>query len=88
LTYLVSHRNALSAVRADHELRSKVEEHLRALQARADEIVLRHRGTIIAVADQLRIRRQLSGEEVRRIVDATPSDYGSLTVTPRIRDQC
>jgi hypothetical protein len=27
---------------------------------------------IVAVAEQLRIHRQLSGEEVRRIVDATP----------------
>jgi cell division protease FtsH len=72
LTYLVSHRNALGAVRADRELRTKVEQHLRTLQERADEIVRRHRDAIVAVADQLRTRRQLSGEEVRRIVEATP----------------
>ena len=67
------------AVRADHELRSKVEQHLRTLQARADEIVRRYRDAIIAVADQLSIRRQLSGEEIRRIVDATPPDENART---------
>jgi cell division protease FtsH len=72
LTYLVSHQDALGVVRADREIRSRVEEHLRALEARADEIVLRHRDAVVAVSDQLRIRRQLSGEEVRRIVEATP----------------
>jgi cell division protease FtsH len=72
LTYLVSHRDALGAVRADRELRSKVEQHLRTLQARADEIVHGHRDAIVAVADQLRTRRQLSGDEIRQIVEATP----------------
>jgi cell division protease FtsH len=72
LTYLVSHRDALAAVRADQRLRNRVEQHLRILQARADEMVQRHRDAIVAVADQLRTRRQLSGEEVRRIVDGTP----------------
>jgi len=72
LTYLVSHRDALAAVRADQRLRNRVEQHLRILQARADEIVHKHRDTILAVADRLQTRRQLSGEAVRRIVDATP----------------
>lgn len=70
LTYLTSHQDALSAVRGSRNLRATVERHLKALQARADELVMRHRDTIIAVADQLRIRRQLSGEEVRRIFTA------------------
>ena len=74
LTYLVSHRDALAAVRTDRELRSKVEQHLQALQARADETVRRHRDAIIAVAGRLRMRRQLSGEEIRRIFDATASN--------------
>jgi ATP-dependent Zn protease len=72
LTYLVSYQEALAAVRADLRLRSVVERHMRILQARAEMIVRRHRDAIVAVAEQLRIRRQLSGEEVRRIVDATP----------------
>jgi cell division protease FtsH len=72
LTYTVSYQEALAAVRADHELRARVEQHMRTLQARADEIVRRHRDAITAVADQLRIRRQLSGEEISRIFDATP----------------
>jgi cell division protease FtsH len=79
LTYIVSFKKALAAVRDDRELRSKVEQHLRTLQARADEIVRRHRDAIIAVADQLSIRRQLSGEEVRRIFDATPPDENAQT---------
>jgi cell division protease FtsH len=79
LTYIVSHQDVLNAVRADRELRSKVEQHLRSLQARTDEIVRRHRDAIIAVADQLSIRRQLSGEEIRRIVEATPPDENART---------
>lgn len=79
LTYITSYKEALAAVRDDCELRSKVEMHLRALQGRAEEIVDRHRDAIIAVADQLRTRRQLSGEEIRRIFDATsPSDQSEI----------
>lgn len=71
LTYITSFKEALAAVRDDRELRSKVEQHLRSLQGRAEELVHRHRDAIIAVADRLRMHRQLSGEEVRRIVQAT-----------------
>jgi cell division protease FtsH len=67
-------------VRADRELRSKVEQHLRSLQARTDEIVRRHRDAITAVADQLRTRRQLSGQEIRRIVEATPPNGQTETI--------
>ncbi len=75
LTYITSFKEALGAVRDDHELRSKVEQHLRALQGQAEEIVQRHRDAIVAVADRLRTHRQLSGDEVRRIFDATsPND--------------
>jgi cell division protease FtsH len=79
LIYIISHKDALNAVRADRRLRGRVEQHLRTLQARADELVRRHRDAIIAVADQLRIRRQLSGQEIRRIVDATPPDENART---------
>ncbi|MGM5022187.1 AAA family ATPase [Tardiphaga sp. 367_B4_N1_1] len=72
LTYVTSFKEALAAVRGDRKLRSKVERHMQALQGRAEEIVHRHREAIVAVADRLRTRRQLSGEEVRRIVEATP----------------
>jgi cell division protease FtsH len=74
LTYLVSHRDALAAVRVDERLRGRVERHLRTLHIRADEIVHRHRDAIIAVANQLQIRRQLSGDEIRQIVEARPSN--------------
>jgi hypothetical protein len=71
LTYVISYQDALQAVRADLKLRARVEAHLRKLQARADEIVRRHRDAIIAVAHQLRLRRHLSGDEIRRIFEAT-----------------
>ncbi|SEI20896.1 AAA family ATPase [Tardiphaga sp. OK245] len=74
LTYITSFKDALAAVRDDRELRSKVERHMQALQGRAEEIVHRYRDAIVAVADRLRTRRQLSGEEVRRIVEATPTN--------------
>ena len=71
LTYLVSYADSLQAVRADPQLRARVERHLRRLQARADKVVREHRGAILAVAEQLRIRRHLSGDEIRRIFEAT-----------------
>jgi len=73
LVYISSYQDALNAVRGDRELRTKVELHLQTLQARTDEIVRRHRDAIIAVAERLRTQRQLSGEEIRRIVDAAPA---------------
>jgi cell division protease FtsH len=80
LTYTISYQEALLAVRTDRELRIKVEQHMRALEARANELVQRNRDAIVAVADRLRTHRQLSGEEVRRIVEATPpSDQPETT---------
>lgn len=85
LTYITSFKEALSAVRENRDLRSKVEEHLRALQGRAEEIVHRHRDAIGAVADRLITRRQLSGEEVRRIVeDNTPRNDQTETVNHQL----
>jgi cell division protease FtsH len=73
LTYLVSHDDVLQAVRGDLALRARVERHIRRLQARADKIVREHRGAILAVAERLRIRRHVSGDEIRRIFEATPA---------------
>ncbi|WGD51460.1 hypothetical protein QA641_39445 [Bradyrhizobium sp. CB1650] len=72
LAYVVSHRDALSAVRGDRELRSKVEQHLQMLQLRTETLVRRHRNAILAVAEWLRTRRHLSGAEILRIIEATP----------------
>lgn len=71
LIYVYSHRDALAAVSIDRELRKTVEQHLQVLQARADQLVRSHRDEILAVADRLKSQRQLSGEEVRRIVVST-----------------
>lgn len=71
LIYVCSHRDALAAVGIDRELRETVEQHLQVLQARADQVVRSHRDAILAVADRLKLQRQLSGEEIRRIVLST-----------------
>ncbi|WP_298885628.1 AAA family ATPase [uncultured Bradyrhizobium sp.] len=71
LAYLSSYEDVLHAVRGDREIRSRVERHLQILQARAEKTVRRHQSAILAVAEQLRSRRALSGAEIRRIVEAT-----------------
>jgi ATP-dependent Zn protease len=71
LVYLVSHEAALEAVRTDLKMRARVEKHMRKLQKRADGVVRRHRHAIVAVAEQLRIRRHLSGDEIRNIFEAS-----------------
>ena len=71
LTYLVSNEDVLQAVRGDLALRARVERHIRRLQARADKVVREHRDAIVAVAEQLRIRRHLAGDEIRRIFEVT-----------------
>jgi cell division protease FtsH len=72
LVYLVSHEDALQAVRNDLKMRARVERHIRRLHRRADDLVREHRNAIVAVAEQLRIRRHLSGDEIRRIFEAAP----------------
>jgi cell division protease FtsH len=81
LVYLVSQQEALKAVRADLNLRKRVEVHMRKLQKRADDVVQAHRQTIIAVAEQLRIRRHLSGDEIRSIFAATAPSAPMSRVT-------
>jgi cell division protease FtsH len=72
LVYLVSHQDAIEAVRSDLKMRARVERHMRKLDRRADDLVRKHRSAIVAVAEQLRIRRHLSGDEIRKIFEATP----------------
>jgi len=81
LVYLVSHADALQAVRSDPQIRSRVERHMRRLQLRADNIVRQHRDSIEAVAEQLRVRRHLSGAEIRRIVEASAFSGSRILVT-------
>ena len=82
LAYLTSYEDALQAVRADRDLRARVEAHMRALQNRANEVVRQNRDAIIAVAEQLSIRRHLSGDEIRRLFEAnTPPAPPALAAT-------
>lgn len=73
LAYVSSYEDVLDAVRDDRELRCKVEGHLQILEMRTERIVRRHRSAILAVAEQLRARRHLSGKQIRRILDAAPA---------------
>jgi cell division protease FtsH len=79
LVYLVSHEAALEIVRSDLKVRARVERDMRRLQKRANEIVRRHRDAILAVAEQLRIRRRMSGDEIRRIFELTTAADRSRT---------
>jgi cell division protease FtsH len=81
LVYLVSHADALQAVRNDPKIRSRVERHMRRLQVRADDFVREHRDAIVAVAEQLRVRRHLSGAEICRIVEASAFSGSRILVT-------
>lgn len=81
LVYLTSHADALEAVRNDRELRDRVERDMRRLQARADDVVRKHCKAIVAVAEQLRLRRHLSGDEIRSIFKATPPPIPSARPT-------
>jgi cell division protease FtsH len=88
LVYLVSHADALQAVRSDPKIRSRVERHMRRLQVRADDFVREHRDAIVAVAEQLRVRRHLSGAEIRRIVEASAFSGSRILVTnPKRKSQ-
>jgi cell division protease FtsH len=68
LFHRCSSEHALETARADPRLRRIVEEHLRALESRAEALVVQHRGAIIAVADELARTRHLTGDAVRAIV--------------------
>jgi hypothetical protein len=58
---------------------------MRRLQVRADNFVREHRDAIEAVAEQLRVRRHLSGAEIRRIFDASASSGSRTPVTDHIK---
>jgi cell division protease FtsH len=72
LFHRCSPEDALATVRADHRLRRIVEGHLRALELRAEALVVKHRDAIVAVADELARTRHLSGDAVRAIVARFP----------------
>jgi ATP-dependent Zn protease len=58
------------AIRYDRQLRDEVEADLQRLQKRADDLIAKHRGAVLAIADALRTRRHVDGKELRRIFDA------------------
>jgi len=72
LFHRCSSEHALETARADPRLRRIVEAHLRALELRAEALVVHHRDAIIAVADELARTRHLTGDAVRAIVARFP----------------
>jgi cell division protease FtsH len=72
LFHRCSPEDALATVRADHRLRRIVEGHLRALELRAEVLVIKHRAAIVAVADELARTRHMTGDAVRAIVARYP----------------
>jgi cell division protease FtsH len=73
LTYLAGPDDVLNLLGLDPGLRHKVDKHLAELYERASELIMRHRAAIEAVADRLRKRRYLSGEEIRRLYESSRS---------------
>jgi cell division protease FtsH len=71
ISYLGNNDQILELLRTDRALRRHVERDLRRLEARAEDIIRSHRDAVIAVAAELRRKRQLSGDEVRAIFEAT-----------------
>ncbi|MBR0780751.1 AAA family ATPase [Bradyrhizobium iriomotense] len=65
-----SRREVLEAARCDRSLRDIVEADLQRLQKRAEDLVRRHRAALLAVAEALRERRYLGGDEVRALFEA------------------
>ncbi|MFN5018619.1 AAA family ATPase [Bradyrhizobium sp.] len=65
-----SRREVLEAARCDRSLRDIVEADLQRLQKRADDLVERHRAALVAVAEALRERRHLGGDEIRALFEA------------------
>jgi cell division protease FtsH len=61
----------------DPHTRRRVDEAMRRLQARALEIVERHRAQVEAIAQALIRRRFLSGEEIKEILARTPATAGN-----------
>lgn len=85
LFHRCSPEDALATVRADHRLRRIVEGHLRALELRAEVLVVTHREAIVAVADELARARHLSGDAVRAIVARFPRRAGAVRRPARPR---
>ena len=69
LLHRCSSNDALTTVRQDPALCRRVERHLRELEERACELVQRHRDSILAVADELAVKRHLTGDAVLSIIE-------------------
>jgi len=67
IAYLSAGTDALASVRWDAGLRRSVERHLHKLQRRTFSLIKRHRAAVVIIAEALRVRKHLSGEELRKL---------------------
>jgi ATP-dependent Zn protease len=72
-TYLGPAREAIETLQLDYALRARVDADLIRLQKRADALIVKHRRTVLAVAEALRQRRYLTGDAIRGIFGARRS---------------
>ncbi|MGJ4941450.1 AAA family ATPase [Bradyrhizobium sp. HKCCYLS1011] len=79
LSYLAGPNEVADLLRKDRVLRRKVEQHLADLHRRATELMVRHRDAVLAVANRLRERRHLSGDQVRNLYEDNRPDDASKT---------
>jgi hypothetical protein len=73
LAYLGDEKAAATILQIDRTLRESVNADLSRLQARAIDIVRRHRDSLDAIAAALAARRHLTGDQVRAIFEAAPA---------------
>lgn len=76
LAFLGEADAVVEELRLDRIMRQRVDEVLRRLQARACEIVEKHRKEVLAVADALIAKSFLSGDEIGKILAGARADDG------------
>lgn len=86
LAYRCDPAGCAELLRFDEPLRAAVNQDLARLHARAVEIVEQRRDAIEALATVLAERRHLTGDEVRRIIEAHPAG-GPSPAKPRVRQR-
>lgn len=71
LAYIAGPNEVADLLRKDRLLRRKVTTHLAELHRRAAELIVGHREAVVAVADRLRRRRHVSGDDIQRVLEAS-----------------
>lgn len=86
LAYLADSNEVAGLLRSDRALRRKVEQHLARLHRRASTLVKGHRDAVISIAERLRERRYLTGDEICSVFEASICTTRYSRPTPRQHD--